>query len=206
MENTLYIVDDHSIVRFGLKEWLETNSNWKVINSYSNSSDCLKQLKLLGKKSPLLPEIIIIDVQLLGETGFALCQEITKNFKNIKCIMYSMYNTSGYVLQATESGAKGYISKISSEENLLHCIEMVKRGQIYLEEDMKEVQVQLVDLIDGFTKQEKTIFEALLQGKTNEQIGEELFISTKTVNNYVCRIYKKVDVKDREELLQKYGK
>lgn len=206
MENTLYIVDDHSIVRFGLKEWLETNSNWKVINSYSNSSDCLKQLKLLGKKSPLLPEIIIIDVQLLGETGFSLCQEITKNFKNIKCIMYSMYNTSGYVLQATESGAKGYISKISSEENLLHCIEMVKRGQIYLEEDMKEVQVQLVDLIDGFTKQEKTIFEALLQGKTNEQIGEELFISTKTVNNYVCRIYKKVDVKDREELLQKYGK
>ena len=206
MENTLYIVDDHSIVRFGLKEWLETNSNWKVINSYSNSSDCLKQLKLLGKKSPLLPEIIIIDVQLLGETGFALCQEITRNFKNIKCIMYSMYNTSGYVLQATESGAKGYISKISSEETLLHCIEMVKRGQIYLEEDMKEVQVQLVDLIDGFTKQEKTIFEALLQGKTNEQIGEELFISTKTVNNYVCRIYKKVDVKNREELLQKYGK
>lgn len=206
MENTLYIVDDHSIVRFGLKEWLETNSNWKVTNSYSNSTDCLKQLKLLGKKSLLLPEIIIIDVQLLGETGFALCNEITKTYKNIKCVMYSMYNTSGYVLQATESGAMGYISKISSEEKLLHCLEVVKRGQNYLEDEMKEVQIQLVDLIDGFTKQEKTIFEALLQGKSNEQIGEELFISTKTVNNYVCRIYKKVDVKDREELLQKYGK
>lgn len=110
------------------------------------------------------------------------------------------------MLQAIESGAEGYISKISSEEKLLHCLETVKRGQNFLEDEMKEVQVQLVDLIDGFTNQEKTIFESLLQSKTNEQIGEELFISTKTVNNYVCRIYKKVDVSNREELLQKYGK
>lgn len=204
MENTVYIVDDHSIVRFGLKEWLETNSRWKVTNSYSNSTECLNQLKLLGKKSPLLPEIIIIDVQLQEETGFALCKEITKNYKNIKCIMYSMYNTSGYVLQATESGAMGYVSKIASEQTFLHCLEKVKRGEIYLEDEMKDVQIQLVNLIDGFTNQEKTIFEALLQGKTNEQIGEELFISTKSVNNYVCRIYKKVDVKDRAELLSKY--
>lgn len=95
MENTLYIIDDHSIMRFGLKEWLETNSHWKVTNSFSNSKDCLNQLKNLGKKSPLLPEIIIIDIQLVGETGFALCKEITKTYKNIKCVMYSMYNTSG---------------------------------------------------------------------------------------------------------------
>lgn len=205
MENTLYIVDDHSIVRFGLKEWLETNSSWKVVNSFSNSRDCLNQLKLLGKKSQLLPEIIIIDIQLAGETGFALCKEITGNYKNIKCVIYSMYNTSGYVLQAIESGASGYISKISSEKNLLRCLETVKRGQTYLENEMKNVQIQLVDLIDGFTNQEKTIFEAVLQGKTNEQIGEELFISTKTVNNYVCRIYRKADVQNREELLRKYG-
>lgn len=142
-------------MRFGLKEWLETNSHWKVTNSFSNSKDCLNQLKNLGKKSPLLPEIIIIDIQLVGETGFALCKEITKTYKNIKCVMYSMYNTSGYVLQAIESGAKGYISKISSEEKLLHCLETVKRGQNFLEDEMKEVQVQLVDLIDGFTNQEK---------------------------------------------------
>ncbi len=205
MENTLYIVDDHSIVRFGLKEWLETNSTWKVTDSFSNSADCLNHLKSLGKKSPLLPEIIIIDIQLAGETGFALCREITKTYRNIKCVIYSMYNTSGYVLQAIESGAMGYISKISSEKNLLRCLETVKRGQNYLEDEMKSVQVQLVNLIDGFTNQEKTIFEAVLQGKTNEQIGEELFISTKTVNNYVCRIYRKADVQNREELLKKYG-
>lgn len=206
MENTLYIVDDHSIVRYGLKDWLESNSNWKVSYSFSNSEECLKQLNSLGKKNVMLPEIIIIDVQLIGETGFALCKEITKNFKSIKCVMYSMYNTSGYILQAMESGAKGYISKIASEQELLNCLEVVKAGKSYIEETHKEAQIKLVDVVQGFTKQERTIFEALLQGKSNEQISEELFISIRTVNNYISRIYDKVDVKNRNELLETYGK
>lgn len=206
MENTLYIVDDHSIVRFGLKDWLETNSSWKVVNSYSTSEDCLAQLKSLGKKSPLLPEIIIIDVQLLGETGFTLCKEISQSYKNIKCVMYSMYYTSGYVLQAMESGASGYISKVASESELLNCLEIVKSGKIYLEDNMKEAQIKLVDAVQGFTNQEKTIFEALLQGKSNEQISDELFISVRTVNNYISRIYDKVDVGNRSELMEKFGK
>lgn len=206
MDKSLYIVDDHSIVRYGLKDWLETNSLWKVTGSYANSEDCLKELAKLGKKSPLLPEIIIIDVQLIGETGFTLCREITKTYKSIKCVMYSMYNTSGYILQAMESGAKGYISKVASEKELLHCLEVVKSGQTYLEDNQKDAQVKLVDVVQGFTKQERTIFEALLQGKSNEEISEELFISIRTVNNYISRIYDKVDVKNRSELMETYGK
>ncbi|MCQ2241701.1 response regulator transcription factor [Treponema sp.] len=206
MKNTLYIIDDHGIMRFGLKEWLEKNSSWKVIDSFANSADCLNALAALGKKSPNLPEIIIIDVQLVGETGFELCKEITKNYKDIKCIMYSMYNTSGYILQAMESGAKGYTSKISSEQELLKCLKAVQEGQTYLEEEKKDVQIKLVDVIQGFTKQERTIFEALLQGKSNEQISDELFISPRTVNNYISRIYDKVNVKNRTELLETYGK
>lgn len=205
MENTLYIVDDHSIVRYGLKDWLENNSKWLVSGSFSASNECLDALSNLGKKSPLLPEIIIIDVQLIGETGFELCKEITQNYKNIKCVMYSMYNTSGYILQAMESGAKGYISKIASEQKLLECLTAVKNGETYIEENKRDAQVKLVDAIQGFTKQERIIFEALLQRKSNEQISDDLFISPRTVNNYISRIYDKVDVKNRSELLEKYG-
>lgn len=205
MENSLFIVDDHGIVRYGLKDWLESNSHWKVRKTFSNSADCMAELNKLGKKSPELPEIIIIDIQLLGETGFNLCNQITKSFNTIKCIMYSMYNTSGYVLQAMENGAKGYISKIASEQELLKCLETVKNGNVYLEENMKTSQIKLVDVIQGFTKQEKTIFEALIQGKTNEQISDELFISIRTVNNYISRIYDKVNVKNRQELMEQYG-
>lgn len=205
MENTIYIVDDHGIVRYGLKDWLERNSRWHVLKTFATSAECLEELNKLGKKSIKLPEIIIIDVQLLGETGFSLCNEITKTFKTIKCVMYSMYNASGYVLQAMENGAKGYISKIASEHELLKCLETVKNGNIYLEEGMKASQIKLVDAVQGFTKQEKTIFEALLQGKSNEQISDELFISIRTVNNYISRIYDKLNVKNRQELLEHYG-
>lgn len=206
MENTLFLVDDHSIVRFGLKDWLEKNSLWRVSGSFSNSADCLSQLEKMGKKSTLLPEIVIIDVQLSGETGFSLCREITDKYKTVKCVMYSMYNTNGYILQALESGAKGYISKIASEQELLLCLETVKAGNSYLENNHKDSLVKLQDVVQGFTKQEKVIFEALLQEKNNEQISEELFISIKTVNNYISRIYDKVDVRNRNELIEKYGR
>lgn len=206
MENTLFIVDDHSIVRFGLKDWLETNSNWKVVNSFSSSEKCLEELSSLGKNSPSLPEIIIIDVQLLGETGFALCKKISDNYSTVKCVMYSMYDTSGYVLQAIENGAKGYISKIASEEELLQCLETVKNGQTYLEEKMKNTQEKLTNIVQGLSNQEKIIFEAILQGKSNIQISDELFISLRTVENYISRIYDKVDVKKRSELIEKFVK
>lgn len=206
MENTLFIVDDHSIVRFGLKDWLEQNSQWKVTHTFTGSEDCLKELRSIGKKSALLPEILIIDVQLINETGFQLCSKVTSEFPSIKCVMYSMYNTSGYVLQATESGAKGYISKVASEEELLHCLEVVKNGDVYLEDKMRDSQAQLVNIVHSFTNQEKIIFEALLQGKSNVQISEELFISLRTVENYTSRIYDKVDVKKRSELMDKFVK
>lgn len=206
MENTLFIVDDHSIVRFGLKDWLEQNSQWKVEHTFSNSNDCLEELNKIGKKSVFLPEIIIIDVQLVGETGFILCKKLSEEFPTIKCVMYSMYDTSGYVLQATESGAKGYISKVASEQELLKCLDVVKSGNVYLEGKMKDVQAQLVNIVQSFTSQEKTIFEALLQGKSNVQISDELFISLRTVENYISRIYDKVDVKKRSELMEKFVK
>lgn len=203
MENTLFIVDDHSIVRHGLKDWLETNSNWKVTNIFSDSAGCIETLKATEKY--LYPEIIIIDVQLIGETGFSLCKLINQQYKNIKVVMYSMYDTPGYILQAKDSGAMGYISKIASEQELLKCLNKVKHGEQYLEEKMVEAQTKLENVANIFSKQERLIFELILQKKTNEDIGNELFISNRTVENYISRIYDKLDVKNRSELLSKFG-
>ena len=204
MENTLFIVDDHSIVRFGLKDWLEANTKWKVTKVCSSSSECLEELNRL---EPFYqPEIIIIDVQLIGETGFSLCKKITEKYKRIKCVMYSMYDTPGYILQAKDSNAKGYVSKVSSEKELEKCLEVVKAGGIYLEEKMIQAQAKLENVALILSKQERLIFELLLQSKTNEQISDELFISLRTVENHVSRIYDKLDIKKRSDLLEKFGK
>lgn len=203
MKNALYIVDDHSIVRHGLKDWLEANSSWKVINTFTTSADCLKTLETTLTQD--YPEIIIIDVQLIGETGFSLCKKLKEKYKDIKCVIYSMYDTPGYILQAKDSGAIGYVSKVASEQELIKCLEKVQKGEFYLEQKMIEAQTKLETITNIFSKQERLVFELILQRKSNDDIVEELFISNRTVENYISRIYDKLDVKNRSELLKKYG-
>lgn len=204
MRNQLYIVDDHKMLLRGLKDYLEENTNWTCPYIFTDKKECLEKLKEIGNRSPNLPEIIIVDIQLADGTGYSLVQEITKHFKTIKCVMYSMYDSAGYILQAKNCGAKGYVSKVASEQELVHCLEVVQRGGIYLEEKKIEAQQKLEDLTLLFTKQETCILEKLLQGKSNEDISNELFISMHTVENYVSFIYDKTNVKNRTELLEKF--
>ena len=220
MKNIVYIVDDHNMVRNGLKAWLENHTEWRVPKDFASSKECLDCLECIStmnkakanssKKAEsaigdiLFPEIIIVDVQLINETGFALVKKINEKWPEIKCVMYSMYDTTGFVLQAKDSGAKGYISKVAKEEELAHCLEVVQNGGTYLEQYMAEAQSKIDSIVSVLSKQERNIFEALLQEKTNKQICDELFISSRTVENYTSRLYSKIGVKSREELIAKY--
>lgn len=214
MKNILYIVDDHNMVRNGLKAWLEQHTDWRVPKDFASSKECLECLECLtslnsqnqhdGANAVPLPEIIIVDVQLIGETGFALVKKITEKYPEIKCVMYSMFDTTGFVLQAKDSGAKGYISKVAKEDELAHCLEVVQSGGTYIEQYMTEAQNKIDSIVSVLSKQERNIFEAILQDKTNRQICDELFISPRTVENYTSRLYAKTGVKNREELIARY--
>ena len=209
MKNVVYIVDDHNMVRNGLKAWLENHSEWRVAKDFATSRECLECLECVKNnrddfKEDLSPEIIIVDVQLINETGFELVKTITQKWPDIKCVMYSMYDTTGFVLQAKDSGAKGYISKVAKEEELVHCLEIVQKGGTYLEQYMAEAQNKIDSIVSILSKQERNIFEALLQEKSNKQICDELFISPRTVENYTSRLYSKIGVKNREELIEKF--
>ncbi len=209
MKNIVYIVDDHNMVRNGLKAWLEQHSDWRVPKDFANSKECLECLECLSKledklRDEVFPEIIIVDVQLIDETGFALVKQITEKYPQIKCVMYSMFDTTGFVLQAKDSGAKGYISKVAKEEELVHCLEVVQNGGSYIEQYMAEAQNKIDSIVSVLSKQEHNIFEAILQEKSNKQICDELFISPRTVENYTSRLYAKIGVKNREELIERY--
>ena len=220
MKNIVYIVDDHNMVRNGLKAWLENHTEWRVPKDFASSKDCLDCLECISSitktktnskdkgQTPveglIFPEIIIVDVQLINETGFDLVKTIKEKWPEIKCVMYSMYDTTGFVLQAKDSGAKGYISKVAKEEELAHCLEVVQNGGTYLEQYMLNAQNKIDSIVSILSKQERNIFEALLQEKTNKQICDELFISPRTVENYTSRLYSKIGVKSREELIAKY--
>ncbi|MBP5442775.1 MAG: response regulator transcription factor [Treponema sp.] len=220
MKNIVYIVDDHNMVRNGLKSWLENHTEWRVPKDFASSKECLdclecissiRKTKANSKKNDeagiedfLFPEIIIVDVQLINETGFALVKTIKEKWPKIKCVMYSMFDTTGFVLQAKDSGASGYISKVAKEEELAHCLEVVQNGGTYLEQYMLDAQNKIDSIVSILSKQERNIFEALLQEKTNKQICDELYILSRTVENYTSRLYSKIGVKNREELIEKF--
>ena len=201
--NNLFIVDDHKMLLNGLKTYLEENSEWKAAQTFTSQAECLECLSKIENPQDF-PKIIIVDVQLRGESGFDLVDKITKNWPQIKCIIYSMYDTPGYILQAKESGAKGYISKVASEEELLQALKTVLGGGEYIEKRMEKTLKNLDSVVSAFSRQEKIIFEKILQGKTNKEIAGELFISSHSVENYVSFIYDKAGVKNRAELIQKF--
>ena len=205
MKNEVFIVDDHNMVRNGLKAWLENHTQWRVPKDFASSKECLECLECLSSlEATKLPEIIIVDVQLIGESGFSLVQQTTKRWPLIKCVMYSMFDTIGFVLQAKDSGAKGYISNVAKEEELAHCLDVVQNGGTYLEQEMLEARNKIDSIVAILSKQERNIFEAILQEKSNKQICSELFISPRTVENYTSRLYAKIGVKNREELIERF--
>ena len=116
-----------------------------------------------------------------------------------------MYDTAGFILQAKDSGAKAYISKIAKEDELALCLETVRQGGTYLEERMVKAQNKIESIVTMLSKQERKVFEFILQRKTNREICNELFISPHTVENYISLLYDKLSVNDREELIQKYS-
>ena len=203
MEKSLFIVDDHNMLLKGLENYLLENTDWKVSGTFTSAAACLSALETIGLQEDF-PKIIIVDVQLGKESGFELVEKITKSLPDIKCLIYSMYDTPGYILQAKESGAKGYISKVAGEDELLLALETLYQGGEYIEKRMEGVQKKFSGVDSLFSRQEKIIFEKLLQGKSNRQIAEELFISSHSVENYVSFIYDKTNVKNRAELLKKF--
>ena len=201
-QNTLYIVDDHSMLKNGLKNYLESNTKFTVTGAFAGGAECLDALK--NEKSEL-PEIIIIDIQLAeNESGVTLVKELKKLYSSIKIIMYSMYDTWGFILQAKDLGVQGYISKVASDEELVRCLSVVQAGGTYYEKKSESIQSELESITSVLKKQEKVVFEMALQGKTNKQIADELFISLHTVENYISYLIKLAGCKKREELIEKY--
>ena len=201
---TLYIVDDHKMMQKGVKDYLEENTDWRVPVTCSTSQECLQALKNAGGLNQL-PQIAIVDVQLLNESGLELAQTIARDFPSVQCVMYSMYDTAGYIMQAKAAGVRGYISKVASEDELVRCLETVLSGKEYFEGKARGSLAKIEKVSPLLTRQEKRILEKLLQQKSNEEIAGELFISLHTVENYVSYIYDKLCVKSRAELEAAFG-
>ena len=195
----MIIVDDHAMMRNGLRSWLIENTSWKNIRL----ADSIESAKNLLAQE--VPEICIIDVQIGNEDGFTLLDFITKNYKTVKCVMYSMFDTPAYVSQAKTLGAKGYVSKASSEGELVNCLVAVSRGETFIDEKMEKSFEKIDEIIRFMTKTERRVFQEILKGKNNAQISEMLDISNHSIECYVSRIYDITGIRNRDQLISHFS-
>lgn len=209
----IVLVDDHILVRNGIKALLEDQTGINVIAEASNGKEAI------GVVAKNKPDVLIIDIRMPEMTGIEAVAEIKKQHKNIKALMLSMHDSEGYVVQSIQAGADGYLLKGSSKEEFLKAISKVASGGKYFTGDVSsiimnnfvngntanvaKVQPQVVNLPFKLTKREKQILELVLELKNNKDIAEELNISKRTAEVHRFNLMKKLEVKNLMELTNK---
>ncbi|MEL7607096.1 response regulator transcription factor [Sedimentibacter saalensis] len=193
---SIMLVDDHAVVRFGIRSLIEKNPGWFVCAE----AETLASAYELAEK--LKPDIVLLDIKLPDGDGAVGCREIKKIVPNVKIIILTAYSDDSIVAEAVKSGADGYLLKNIDSKGIITAIENVIKGASILDTAMVGSLFNIVkktEQLEELTAQEKTILQLISMGKTNKEISKELFLADKTVRNIVSRILKKINVTNRTE-------
>lgn len=187
------LIDDHMIVRAGFSQLLSLEEDIQVIGEFGSAKETRQNLPRLK------PDICILDISMPDENGLSLLQDIPSG---IRCIMLSVNDSELIVKKALELGAKGYLSKRCSAEELIQAVRTVYAGGVYL---MPELTTKLVSSrhnspIEQLTKREREICELLIQGFDAKEIADKLNLSFKTVHVHRANAMSKLNVKNNVEL------
>jgi two-component system response regulator DevR len=198
----LLLVDDHEVVRVGLRALLSRHPDFEVIDEASSGQEAVRKA-LLHR-----PEIVVMDVRLNGMSGIEACREITQAAPDVKVIMLTSYGDDDTLFDAIAAGASGYVLKQIGSNDLIKSIETVGRGDSTLdptttsrvfarmrEQARKKEESAFSDL----TEQELRVLAHLSEGKTNREIAEVLSLGEGTVRNYVSSVFSKLHVNNRAE-------
>lgn len=194
------LADDHLLMREGIKKLLELDGKIKVIDEASNGEECLEKL-CLSK-----PEVLLLDINMPKKNGLEVLKEIREKNIDVKVLMLTVHNEIEYLLKAVDIGVDGYILKDSESVELKRAINIVLRGESYIQPKLIPVlNNKLVardidkDKIDSLTGREKEVLIQVANGMFNKEIANTLNISERTVKNHISNIFKKIDVSDRTQ-------
>jgi two-component system, NarL family, response regulator DevR len=198
----ILIVDDHEVVRVGLKSMLENYPGYEVVAEAENARDAV-QLVNAHK-----PDIVLMDIRLQGTSGIEATEEITSKHPEVKVIMLTSFAEDEMLFSAIKAGACGYVLKQVNMEDLIKSIEAVARGEASLDpavtqrifqEVRKAVKIEEASAFSNLSQQEKMVLKLVTEGKTNRVISQKLYLGEGTVRNYVSSILSKLGVSNRAE-------
>jgi len=195
------IVDDHTMVRAGIRRVLESAKDVEVIGEADSAEDAINLYTNLN------PDVLITDLSMPGIGGLEGIQRILKRAPEAKILVLSMHEDVVYPTRAIQAGAKGYLSKRTAPDALLRAVREIMRGQVFLERDVaQKIALHGIagssDPFRELSEREFEVFRMLAEGKAVNDIAESLFLSPKTVGTYQTRIMQKLGVQNAAGLVR----
>lgn len=198
----IMLVDDHEVVRVGLRTLLAQHPNFEVVAEAATAREAI------DRTQSHKPDVVVMDIRLKGGSGIEACQEITTRFPETKVIMLTSYAEDEMLFSAIRAGAAGYVLKQIGGDDLIRAIEAVGRGEALLDsavtqrvfqEVRKAAREEEASAFSDLTQQEMHVLQLVSEGRTNRQIAEMLYLGEGTVRNYVSSILSKLNVRNRAE-------
>jgi DNA-binding NarL/FixJ family response regulator len=196
----VFLLDDHEIVRRGVRELLEAEPDIVVIGEAGTAASALARIPALK------PDVAVLDVRLPDGDGVMVCRELRSLMPDLACLMLTSFGDDEALFDAIMAGAAGYVLKQIRGTDLVGAIRTVASGRSLLDPDaarkvmarMRE-QASRSDPLAGLTGQERKILELIGEGLTNRQIGERMYLAEKTVKNYVSALFAKLGMERRTQ-------
>lgn len=202
----LLLVDDHAVVRSGLKMLLSGHEEMEIVGEAGSAAEAMREAERTT------PEVILMDIGLPDKTGIEATRDIKKRFPEMKVVALTIHEDEEYFFQMLDAGASGYVPKRAAPDELITAIRAAAAGEVYLYPSMAKLLVRdYLNVerpadeklnLDGLTDREREVLTHLAEGAGNEEIATALVISPKTVERHRENIMRKLNLHSRSELVR----
>lgn len=204
----IMLVDDHQLVRDGIKSLISDSFGIDIIGEASNATEFFKLLHTA------IPDVVLMDISLPNMSGIEITKILKREYPKMKVLMLSMYTSEDFVFNALKAGINGYLPKNTTRDELLLAIEEVHNGKEYFSKSISDVilksfvnsakygNIATDDKLSLLTKRETEILKLVVEGMSNQHIADQLFISIRTVETHKTSIMRKLDLNSTIDLVK----